>query len=688
MEIKLAKSAGFCFGVDRAVNLVYDLLNKGEKVATLGPIIHNNTVTEAIEKLGGIIVERVADCPKNYVLVGRSHSVEKEVYEEIKKSGLTFVDATCPFVTKIQNLVNEHHKDKTILIAGDKDHPEVKSIHSFANYNGYTFDSLEELEELFHKHPDLEEKEVVAVAQTTFQVKKWKKCASFLKKVCTNALIFDTICNATEKRQAEALTLAQTADFMVVVGGRHSSNTQKLKEVCLQYCPTVLVETAAELQEKDFHGCKKVGVTAGASTPDAIIKEVLHTMNENATNNIDSEEEFDFEQALEASLKPVHRNQRITGVVTSISANEVQVDIGTKHTGFIPLSELSNDTSQKAENLVQKGDELELIVLKVNDSEGTVMLSKKRFDSIAGFDKLVKAHEEGTVLEGRITDILKGGVLAVAEGMKVFIPASHVSLNRIENLEELKGNDVKFKIIDVDQGKKRAVASIKAVLSEEQKEVSDKFWEQVDIGQTYNGVVKSIMPYGAFVDLGGVDGMVHISELSWVKIKHPSEVVKVGDTVEVYVKDLDKENRKISLGHKKTDDNPWVVFERDYKLGDEVNAKIVSITSFGAFAQILPGVDGLIHISQIANQRVDKIANFLSVGEEVKAKLIEMDIENKRISLSIRALLEEEEVEEEKSIVDEYNEQVKAQEEAEDAKTAVEVTEETVEEVPTEESAE
>lgn len=665
MEIKLAGSAGFCFGVDRAVTMVNDLLKAGKKVATLGPIIHNNQVTDDLARKGAIIVDKVSECPKGYTLVVRSHSVAKEVYDEIEKSGLQFVDATCPFVTKIQKLVEEHCKDSVILIAGDKEHPEVKSINSFSGYKGHIFSSLEELEKMVGENPAWNTQNITAVAQTTFQVKKWKICTSFLKKVCTNAVIFDTICSATEKRQAEALELAQKSDLMVVIGGFHSSNTQKLKEVCQRNCPTILVETAEQLAEKEYLNAEKIGVTAGASTPDAIIKEVLCTMNENATNNIEGEEEeFDFEQALEASLKPVHRNQKITGVVTSISANEVQVDIGTKHTGFIPLSELSNDSSAKAEDLVKKGDELELIVLKVNDAEGTVMLSKKRHDSIAGFSNLVKAHEENTVLEGKITDILKGGVLAVAEGMKVFIPASHVSLHRVENLEDLKGDEVKFKIIDIDQGKKRAVASIKEVLNEERKELVDKFWEQIEVGQEYKGVVKNIMPYGVFVDLGSVDGMVHISELSWVKIKHPSEVVKEGDTLDVYVKDLDKENRKISLGHKKTDDNPWVIFERDYSLGDEVDAKIVSITSFGAFAQILPGVDGLIHISQIANQRVDKISNFLTVGDEVKAKLIEMDLENKRISLSIRALLKEEEKDEEQSIVEEYNAKVEAEEAA------------------------
>lgn len=376
-------------------------------------------------------------------------------------------------------------------------------------------------------------------------------------------------------------------------------------------------------------------------------------MSEIVTNQ---NEEMSFEEMLDQSFKSTYNGARVTGVVTSVAPNEIAVDIGTKHAGYVPFNEFTDDPSAKLEELVKPGDELELLVVRVNDVEGTVMLSKKRVDAAAGFEKVMGAVDTGEVLEGVVTEVIKGGLLVLTNGVKVFIPASHATLSRNEPLEGLLKQKVRFKILEVNRQRRRAVGSIRTVLKEEKKALEEKFWEQVEIGQHYTGKVKSLTDYGAFIDLGGVDGMVHISELSWGKIRHPSQVVKVGDTLEVFVKDIDTEKRKISLGYKKDEDNPWVILKNNYSVGQTVPVKIVSLTAFGAFAEVIPGVDGLIHISQISTKRIGKPADVLSVGQQVDVKIIELDFEKNRVSLSIRALLEEQEQAAEEKMAQETDE--------------------------------
>ena len=438
-------------------------------------------------------------------------------------------------------------------------------------------------------------------------------------------------------RQQEAESLARESELMVVIGGRHSSNTKKLYEIASQFTRAVLIEDANELSGVTMAGVRKVGITAGASTPACIIKEVQKTMSENQNN----QEELSFEELLDQSFKSTYTGEKVTGVVTGIAPNEISVDIGTKHAGYLPVSEFTDDPQADISQLVHKGDELELMVVRVNDVEGTVMLSKKRLDAIAGFEKVMNAVDTGEVLEGVVVEVVKGGVLALTNGVKVFIPASQATMSRGQDLNTLLKQRVEFKILEVNRQRRRAVGSIRAVSAEKRKELEEKFWTEVEVGKHYQGTVKSLTSYGAFVDLGGVDGMIHISELSWQRIKHPSAVVKEGDVVDVYVKDIDPEKKKISLGYKKTEDNPWVILQNKYQVGDVATVKIVSMTTFGAFAQLIPGVDGLIHVSQIANERIGKPSDVLSVGQEVQVKITEIDFENKRVSLSIRALLEE-----------------------------------------------
>ena len=652
MPVTVAKTAGFCFGVRRAVDTVYRQLEEScrtesPKLYTLGEIIHNPQVVEELNDLGAVAVEQLPELltleqTEKVPVIIRSHGVPHSVYEAFEENGIPYVDATCPYVRQIQKIVADQPQDTLVLVAGDAKHPEVKGIIGHCNATFVTFESAEELQKITENSPNLAKMNSVMVAQTTFNTSEWQKCVETAKKLYTKPKIFDTICKATLMRQTEAAHLAEVSDIMIVIGGRHSSNTRKLSDICSRYCKTIWVETAQELLNGQadvvcqIAAGSRVGVTAGASTPVRIIKEVQKTMSE-----ILKEEEMSFEEMLDQSFKSTYTGEKVKAVVTSVAPNEITVDIGTKHTGYVPLAELTSDPSLKPEDIVKKGDEIELVVLRVNDVEGTVMLSKKRLDAQAGFEKVMAAAGTGEVLSGTVTDVVKGGVLAITEGVKVFIPASLSGVSKNEPLEQLLKQKVDFVIREVNEKRHRAVGSIKDVLKEQKKALEEKFWGEVEVGKRYQGVVKSLTSHGAFVDLGGVDGMVHISELSWLRIKHPSDVVKVGDVLDVYVKDIDTENKKISLGYKKTEDNPWEVLKRDYEIGSVVTAKVVSMTAFGAFAQIIPGVDGLIHISQISNERINKPQDVLTIGQEVQVQITDIDFDKKRVSLSMKALLDD-----------------------------------------------
>ena len=647
MSIKKADSAGFCFGVNRAISMVKDLVDHDVKVCTLGPIIHNMEVVRELEQQGCRPVESIGGINEGEILVIRSHGVPKSVIDELDKIGIEYQDATCPFVKKIHRIVSEAVVgEEVVLIAGNASHPEVKGIIGNCKTDCYTFNDEDELDNLLTNILKENNKLVKVVAQTTFDTKEWKKSVKKIKKLCTNSKIFDTICNATSVRQNEADLIAAQSDFMVVIGDRHSSNTAKLFDICKRRCGnTVLVETATELAMDQVRAAGNIGVTAGASTPAKIIKEVLDTMSEEMKSGETTNFEESFEELLEESLKNLNTNERVMGTVISIAPNEVQVDVGRKQTGFVPVSELSNDPSAKPEDIVKVGDEIELLIMKTNDQEGTIMLSKRRVDAQKGWEELQEKVDSQEILTSKVTEAVKGGVIVLYNGVRVFIPASQATASRDESLEDLVGQDVDFRLIEVSQrGRyKRAIGSIRSVLKEQRAAQREEFWKNCEVGKRYTGVVKSLTSYGAFVDLGGVFGMIHISELSWTHIKHPSEVVNVGDTVEVYVKDINEETKKISLGFKNADDNPWEILKRDYPEGTVVNATIVGLTTFGAFANIIPGIDGLIHISQIANKRIDKPADVLSVGDTVEAKITAIDFDKKRVSLSMRALLPEDE---------------------------------------------
>ena len=642
-KITLAKTAGFCFGVNRAVSMIYDLISKGEHICTLGPIIHNPQVIEDLRSKGVTILDDIKNATYDRKIVIRTHGVEKDVLKYCEDNSLNFFDATCPFVKKIHKIVeNNSSETLPLLIAGDKNHPEVVGIKSYCNGACYIFNSCAELEELFANNDFNQEKPFIVVSQTTFSTKEWKKCVKIINLHYTNAIIFDTICSATEERQAEALLLSKKNDAMIIVGGRTSSNTAKLKAVCEPNCPTYLIETAKELLDIAFCDVQSIGVTAGASTPDSIIKEVINTMSEifENANTINKEETAGFEQMLEESLNSMSSDQNVVGTVVGFTATEIQVEIaGRKHTGYVSFDEYSDDPSADPKAELKVGDEIKLRIMKTNDVEGTIKLSKRLYDRGAIWENL---EADDSVHTGVVTGIVgdNKGVFVQDGPIKVFVPASLAKLRRNDSLEELIKTTVEYKIIEVNKMRRKVVGSIREVAAAKKKEIEDAFWANVAEGNVYTGTVRSLTNYGAFVDLGGVDGMVHISELSWTRIKHPSEIVKVGDTVEVYVKELDKENKKISLGYKKVEDNPWEILKRDYPVESEVDCKVVSLTSFGAFAQIIPGVDGLVHISQIAHKHIGTPAEVLKVGDVVKAKIMEIDFDKKRVSLSIKALID------------------------------------------------
>ena len=633
MKVTVAKSAGFCFGVKRAVDMVEKLCDQGEKICTLGPIIHNEQVVEKLKSKGVASVDNIDSIPKDCAVVIRSHGVSSSVYSELLEKNIRFFDATCPFVEKIHKIVKEESKNNVVIICGDKNHPEVQGIVGHCSGEYYVVSNSEEMKNLGLDA----QKPLSIVAQTTFNTIEWKKTLEILEKDYTNYKIFDTICSATSIRQNEAVDLSKKCDIMIVIGGKNSSNTAKLEKICSQNSKTVWVQSAKDLNPKDFDGCNLIGVTAGASTPVDIIKEVQDTMSELEKNM----EGTTFEEMLEQSFKSIYNGEKVTATVVSVTATEVLVDVGTKHTGYVLRDEMTDDPSADIRDLAKVGDELDLIVLRVNDVEGTVMLSKKRLEAQAGFEKVMAAAETDEIFDGVIVDAVRGGVIALTNGVRVFIPASLATLGKVEDLKTLLKTKVRFKILEANRQKRRALGSVKAVLLAEKKAVESAFWADAEVGKKYTGTVKSLTSYGAFVDLGGVDGMVHISELSWERIKKPSDVVKVGDQIEVYVKDI-SEDKKISLGFKKAEDNPWEILKNNYEVGSTCTVKIISMTTFGAFAQVIPGIDGLIHISQISNKHIAKPQDVLEIGQEVEAQITELDFDKKRVNLSIRALMPEE----------------------------------------------
>ena len=648
MELRLLEGSGFCPGVLRATKEIENALASGKRVriCVLGELIHNPSYMQMLERSGVETVE-LSDCERiamesdtrgSTLLFIRAHGIgakSEDMLRALAEAHPAFEvrDMTCTFVRRIHKIVAESTSDDThLLLFGTNGHPEVEGITGHARGTVTVFSDPDAInEELFSAIG--EKSRVIAVSQTTQSTNLWKKSQKKIKNLCTNAEMFDTICNVTENRQEGTARLARNSDGMIIIGGRSSSNSKKLYETACENCPnTVWIETASELDPKFFKGACKVGIAAGASTPGVIIEEVVNKM----TNDFTME---NFEELLESSLKTLNTGDVVPCIVTSVTAGELGVDIGAKVTGVIPRDQVTDDPAAKLEDLYKIGDTFEAFVIKVSDIEGMATLSKKRVDSMKNWSTLVEAKESGEIVEGKITEAVRGGVIAIVNGNRVFIPGRHTGLNKDADLTALVGKVEKMRIIDINATRRHAYGSIRSVADEEKKAREAEVWASIEEGKHYTGRVKSLTGFGAFVDIGGVDGMVHNTELSWKRIKHPSEVVNVGDEIEVFVKAFDVEKRRISLGYKTPEMNSWFVFAGQHQVGDVIPVKIVSILPFGAFAEIIDGVDGLIHISQIADHKVEKPEDELKVGDEVNVKITAIDDEKQKVSLSIRALL-------------------------------------------------
>ncbi len=721
IEVKVAKTAGFCFGVRRAVEQAQRATeeNKG-RIYSYGELIHNPQEVERLRRSGIIPIYEMEDISEGTVII-RTHGVREEIIHILKSKKVEIIDLTCPYVKKIHNIAKKYCQDGyKIVIIGDKSHPEVVGIRGWCE-RSVVVAAKEDVAQAIS-----EDDKICVVAQTTIGIQMWKQVVDMIKTVSPEAVVFDTVCSATQERQAEAVGIASVADLMLVVGGKSSANTRKLYELCKVVCKrTFYIEHAGEIPCVDDSDIQIVGITAGASTPGHIIKEVIDTMEE---NNVISTEELSFAEAFEQSLKSLNTGDTVTGTVMEIRMNEIVVDLGFKSDGIIPLSELTDDPTLLPSDIVKVGDEITAYVVRVNDVEGQVTLSKKKAEFDKNYRVVLAAYETGEVLSGKVIEVMKAGVQVLVSGVRIFVPASQSSDRFMADLEVLKGTDVQLRIIDVNDRRRRITGSIKSVLKEENQKKREIFWGDVAEGKQYTGVVKSLTDFGVFVDIGGVDGLVHITELSWKNIRHPSDVVKEGDTIEVFIKSIDREKGKISLGYKKDEDNPWEAFKAKYKVGDVVtgkavrivpfgvfvdvdgvdglihiselswrrinhpgevvkenqvieayikdidydkkkvslgykkiednpwevfknkyheedvvSCKIVRITTFGAFAEIIEGVDGLIHISQISNEKIGKVQDKLSVGDQVDAKITEIKMDTGKVSLSIRALLAQEE---------------------------------------------
>lgn len=669
MELYIAKTAGFCFGVKRACDAVYNALPK-KKIFLLGELIHNNSVMNDIISKGGILIDDIKKITPDGTCVIRAHGITPKLKNEITQKNIDCMDMTCPYVEKIHKIVSEEtKKGQKIIIFGKKAHPEVTGIAGHSENPIISMD-FNEVKDLINP-----EDKISIVAQTTVEKEKFICFFNALKEKCENVTLFDTICSATRHRQTEAVGIAKKSDFMIVIGSPGSSNSQELFKKCENVQKnTVLIENSNDLfrhfgidtdDEQRINKLKNilytkfkgVGVTAGASTPQSSIEEVITVMSEERTTTTS-----EFEKELENYLvSPVHTGKTVTGIVEQITETEVRINIaGYKGVGIIPLDELTDDSTLKPSDIVKVKDEITAKVIKPNDLEGYCLLSKKSVDSLLNISKIKEAFENNEILVGKVVKALEKGIIVSSNSVQVFVPAPLTSLRFVQDLSTMVNQEVRFKVIEFDERKNRAKGSIKAVLAEEQKAIEDSFWSSVEEGKSYTGTVKSLTNFGAFVDLGGVDGLIHITELSWTRIKHPSDVIKEGDSVEVYIKAIDAEKKKISLGYKKSEDNPWTIFTTNYNLNDVVDCKIVRIVPFGAFAQIIPGVDGLIHISQIADKHVAKPEDELKIGETVQAKIIEIKDEEgaKRVSLSIRELIapKTEEAPEEEKAEDKANE--------------------------------
>ncbi len=624
MEIILAKTAGFCFGVQRAID---ETLKTAEtkKVLTYGSLIHNKIVAEDLRRKGIKIIENLNNI-ENETVILRSHGVPPEIYELLKSKDIEYKDCTCPYVKKIHNIVEQKYNENfKIIILGDREHPEIIGINGYTNYTSIIISNCAEIASVDFDNT----KKYVVVSQTTFNVDNFDLIISELSKKNLDLEIFNTICSATKDRQSECGEISKNVDFMLIIGDNNSSNTKKLLEISRKNCiNSYLIESIGDLQLNIFSYGDKIGITAGASTPPGIIKEAICTMSD--LNN----QELSFEELLNQSIVTLHTGDIVKGTVIRVSGGEVYVNLGYKSDGIISRDALSDDPSFDAAQNYNPGDEIEVFVLRVNDGDGNVMLSRKRIESQKSLEKIEAAFNNKEIMQGKVIDVVKGGLMALIGGIKVFVPSSQASNRYVEDLKEFLGKELNFNILEYEPNKRRIVAGRKELAQVEEEENKKKVFDSLEIGKKYSGTVRRIVDFGAFVDLGGIDGLIHISELSWGRVKKVKDVLKEGDKVEVTIIDFDRDKGKISLSLKDVKEDPWNAIEEKYPIGEIVEGKVARMVPFGVFVELEEGVDGLVHISQISAKHVVKPEDELSIGQVIQVKITEVNKENKRISLS------------------------------------------------------
>ncbi|MBR0596378.1 bifunctional 4-hydroxy-3-methylbut-2-enyl diphosphate reductase/30S ribosomal protein S1 [Sinanaerobacter chloroacetimidivorans] len=636
-EIKLAKHSGFCFGVREALKKAEETIdqNQGKKIYTCGPIIHNKTVTDELEEKGVSIISCPDDAESGAIVIIRSHGEPEKFYQEAKAREIKIVDATCPFVKRIQQLVKDaKEQGRNIVVVGDKNHPEVIGINGWCDNEAYIVLNLDEAKKIKADH-------LFIVAQTTLTNDLFQEIAEYFKKEKKDVIVHNTICSATAERQKSCMETAIDSDLMVIIGGSDSSNSKKLYEISKKYCEnTYFVENKEYLPLKEVEKCNKIGIAAGASTPERIIKEVIATMSELFTESKEENLMHGLMEEIEKSLRLPRSGEIVNGEVIQVSNREIVVNLGCKKDGIIPRDELTLEGDQELTDLFKEGDEIQAKVLKTDDGDGNILLSKKKLEVNEHWDEINNALENKSFVNAKIVKEVKGGVIAVYKEVSGFIPLSQLSDKFIEKADEFVGKTLPVKVTRVDQKRNKAVFSHKAYLTEERQKKVQEIWDSLNIGDVVEGTVMRFTEYGAFVDIGGIDGLLHISEISWGKLKHPQEALKIGEKVQVKILSMNTEKGKISLGLKQNRPEPWSVIDEKYQVGQIISGKVVQIKDYGAFVELEPGLDGLVHISEIAYKRVTNIAEEISVGQEVTAKILEIDKERKRISLSIKETLE------------------------------------------------
>lgn len=676
MNITIAENAGFCFGVRRAVELVYNEIENGGHIYTYGPIIHNEEVVEDLRNKGVKVVESLTelkDLPKGTIII-RSHGISKKLYDEITSYGHKIADATCPFVKKIHNTVSEYN-DRHIIIVGDPEHPEIKGIIGWCNGDNYTvIQNIKEAEQI-----DLPfDTKVCMVSQTTFNYIRFQDLVEIISKKGYDIFALNTICNATQSRQTEAYEMAKKSDAMIVIGGKHSSNTRKLYEICKKECEnTYYIQKPEDLDLNLLKSFRNVGITAGASTPHNIIKEVLTIMSEKT-----------FEQLLEEeNVIEISNGDVVEGIVLGVKEDEIILNIGYKSEGIITRSEYTNTPNLDLTTVVKPGDKMQAKILKVNDGEGQVALTYKRLVAEKGNKRLEEAYNNKEVLKAKVAAVLNGGLSVIIDEARVFIPASLISDTYEKDLSKYADQEIEFVITEFNPRKRRIIGDRKQLIVAEKEALKKELFSKIEVGMTVTGTVKNITDFGAFIDLGGADGLLHISEMSWGRVDNPKKIYKVGESITTFIKDIQGE--KIALSLKFEDQNPWIKAEEKYANGNVVTGKVARMTDFGAFIELEPGIDALLHVSQISKEHIEKPSNVLSIGQDITAKVVEFNKDDRKISLSIKALDSPESDVAETTAVEETEGKAEvAPEESEPAETvsADDVAVEENEETPTEDS--